>query len=190
MEATETPPLEEEHRSPLVMPPYTEGVSEDVRRVCMKFGVKVIFRSGHSLRSMLTKVKDPLLMEKQAKVVYRIPCSCGEVYIGETVRRLETRVKEHRDACQKGALEKSALAEHAWKNHHPIKWEEVSVVDRARIAKELLIKEAIHFGLNHPSLNREGGQELPRCWVAALKNTSCGSNQRPVAPTDNPSDST
>ena len=43
---------------------------------------------------------------------------------GETVRRLETRMKEHRDACQKGALEKSALAEHAWENHHPIKWEE------------------------------------------------------------------
>ena len=42
-----------------------------------------------------------------------------------------------------GALEKSALAEHTWKNHHPIKWEEVSVVDRARTAKELLVKEVI-----------------------------------------------
>ena len=113
--------MEEEHRPPLVMLPYTEGVSEDVGRVCGKFDMKVVFRSGHSLRSMLTKVKDPLMIEKQAKMVYCIPCSCGEAYIGETVRRLETRVKEHRDACQKGALEKSALAEHASKNHHPIK---------------------------------------------------------------------
>ena len=56
------------------------------------------------------------MMEKQAKVVYRNFCSCGEVYIGETVSRLETRVKEHRDACQKGAVEKSAPVEHAWKN--------------------------------------------------------------------------
>ena len=84
--------------------------------------MKDVFKSEHFLRSMLTKVKDPLMMKKQAKVVYRIPCSCGKAYIGETVRRLETRVKEHRDACQKGALENSALAEHAWKNHHPIKW--------------------------------------------------------------------
>ena len=45
----------------------------------------------------------------------------------------------------KGALEMSALVEHAWKNHHPIKWEEVSVVDWARTAKELLVKEAIHI---------------------------------------------
>ena len=90
---------------------------------------EVVFRSGHSLRFMLFKVKDPL-MEKQAKVAYRIPCSCGKAFIEETVRRLEARVKEHRDACQKGALDKLALAEHAWKNHHPIKWQEVSVVDR------------------------------------------------------------
>ena len=32
--------------------------------------MKVVFRSGHSLRSMLFKVKDPLMVEKQAKVVY------------------------------------------------------------------------------------------------------------------------
>ena len=93
--------------------PYTEGVSEDIRRVCRKFGLKVVFRSELSLRSMLTRVKDTLGMEKRSKVVYQIPCSCGKKYIGETVRRLETRMKEHRDACQKGALEKSALAEHA-----------------------------------------------------------------------------
>ena len=190
MEATEALPLEEEHRPPLVMLPYIEGVSEDVKRVCRKFGMKVVFRSGQSLRSMLTKVKDPLTIEKQAKVVYRVPCSCGEAYIGETVRRLETRVKEHRDACQKGALEKSALAEHAWMNHHPIKWEEVSVIDRARTAKELLVKEAIHIRLNHPSLNRDEGLELPRCWMAALKSTGSVSNQRHVAPTDSAGDST
>ena len=126
----------------------------------------------------LTKVKDPLTMEKQTKVVYCIPYSCGEAYIGETVRRLETKVKEHRDACQKGALEKSALAEHAWMNHHPIKWEEVSMIVWARTAKELLVKEAIYILLNHPSLNWEGGLELPRYWMAALRNIGSVSNQK------------
>ena len=68
--ANGTPSREEEHRLPLVMLPYTEGVSEDVRQVCKTFGMKVVFRSGHSLHSMLSKVKDPLMMEKQAKVIY------------------------------------------------------------------------------------------------------------------------
>ena len=42
-------------------------------------------------------------------------------------RRLETRLKEHIDAC-----EKSAIAEHAWVEGHRILWEEASIVDRAR----------------------------------------------------------
>ena len=48
---------------------------------------------------MLIKIKDALLIEKQANVVYWIPCSCGKAYIGETKRKLETRLKEHWDAC-------------------------------------------------------------------------------------------
>ena len=68
---------------------------------------------------MLTKVKDTLSLGKQSNVVYRISCSCGQVYIGETRWRLETRLKEHRDACKRGMMEESAVAEHVWENHHP-----------------------------------------------------------------------
>ena len=70
VEVTEAPLLEGGRRLPLVMLPYTEGVSEDIRRVCRKFGLKVVFRSGLSLRSMLTRVKDTLGMEKRSKVVW------------------------------------------------------------------------------------------------------------------------
>ena len=60
--------------------------------------MKVVFKVGRTLCSMQTNT---LPMEKQSKVEYQIPCSCGKVYIGEMVRRLETRIKEHRDACGK-----------------------------------------------------------------------------------------
>ena len=63
--------------------------------------------------------------------------------IGETKGKPDTRLKEHQDACQSGVLEKSAVAEHAWKDHHSIRWEEVTVVDRTRPEK-LPLKEAIH----------------------------------------------
>ena len=92
------------------MLPYTEGVSEDVKQVCRKIGMKVIFRSGQSLRSMLTKANDPLMMEKQVKVVYLIPCSCDEAYIGETVRRLERDLSEGAQGCMsEGSTEKVSI---------------------------------------------------------------------------------
>ena len=134
MEDTQESLLEQGNILPLVVLPYTAGISKDIRRVCRKSGVKVAFRIGQSLHSVLTRVKDP-------QVVYWIPCSCGKAYIGKTRRRLETRLKEHQDACQKETVEKSAVAEHAWENHHPIKWDETTVVNHARRPKDLLLKE-------------------------------------------------
>ena len=93
---------QEKEKEPLVVMPYVAGMSEDIRSVCRKFNIRVVFMSGRTLHSMLTKVKDTLPLGKQSNVVYRIPCSCGQVYIRETKRRLETRLKEHRDACEKG----------------------------------------------------------------------------------------
>ena len=84
---------------------------------------------------MLTKVKDPRPIEKQANVVYKIPCTCGKVYIGETKRRLGTRLKEHKDACVGGHTHKSVIAKHAWAEGHPINWSGTKILQRASHTK-------------------------------------------------------
>ena len=56
---------------------------------------RLVFKSGPTLRNLLTRAKDPLPINKQSNVVYEVPCTCGKVYIGETKRRLETRMKEY-----------------------------------------------------------------------------------------------
>ena len=67
-------PEEEQEKGPLVVIPYVAGMSEDIRRVCRKFNIRVVFKSaGQTLRSMLTKVKDTLPPGKQSNVVYHIP---------------------------------------------------------------------------------------------------------------------
>ena len=79
-----------------------------IRRACRSHNIRVAFRSGRTIQSLLTRVKDLLPVGQQSIVVYQIPCSCGKVYIGKTIRRLETRLKEHKDACCKGFTSKSA----------------------------------------------------------------------------------
>ena len=119
--------------------------------------------------------------------VYWISCSCGKAYISEARRRLTTRLKEHRDTCQKGTLEKSAIAACAWENHHPIKWEEAAVVDQARCPKELLLKGAIHIQTTpaEEHFNKNMGLMLPGCWMAALRSKKARINQgRPSTSSD------
>ena len=122
-----------------------------------------------------------LLMEKQANVVYRIPCSCGKSYIGETKWRLETRMREHQDACRTQSLQMSLVVEQAWGSHHHINWRDTSVIAWARRPEELLLKEAIHIQGTPAGecLNRDGGKGIPRCWTAALKRSEGAANRRP-----------
>ena len=119
----------------------------------------------------LARVKDRLPTELSSGVVYQVPCSCGKVYIGETIRRLETRIKEHKDACRKGETNKSAIAEHVWGLQHPIKWDEVAIIDKSDRMIELRLKEAMHIQLRPSAelFNRDVGLELPSCWITTLK---------------------
>ena len=86
------------------MLPYISGVNEDIRRVCSRYNLRVIFRSGQTLCTMLTRFKDRLPEEKCPKVVYWIPCNYGKVSIGETIWRLEIRLKEYKEAHRKADM--------------------------------------------------------------------------------------
>ena len=60
-------------------------------------------------------------------------------------------------------VEKSAVVEHMWENHHPINWEETSVLDREL---HVLLKEALHIQMTpaEERFNRDRGLEIPGCW--------------------------
>ena len=44
---------------------------------------------------VLVRPKDAVDLREQDGVVYKIPCKCGKVYIGETGRCMHERIKEH-----------------------------------------------------------------------------------------------
>ena len=54
-----------------------------------------VFKSETTLISQLVRPKDAVDPAKQDGVLYRIPCECGKVYIGETGRPMQERFKEH-----------------------------------------------------------------------------------------------
>ena len=149
--------------------PYVAGLSEDVRWVCRRYNIRTVFRSASTPCGQLTRVKDQDPLEKKSGVVYQIPHSCGHVYIGETKRALETCIKEHRAATRWGETEKSAIAEHTWGQHHPILWEETSVLDQAKNNTTLLIKEALYIRLTDFELiNRDESVAILECWQLVL----------------------
>ncbi|XP_066026269.1 uncharacterized protein [Pocillopora verrucosa] len=74
---------------------YVKGLSEQLRRCLQQQGVRTVFKSETTLRSPLARPKDAVDPAKQDGVVYRIPCECGKVYIGETGRPMQDRIKAY-----------------------------------------------------------------------------------------------
>ena len=66
---------------------------------------------GHSSQRLLP-------MEKQANIIYKIPCTCRKLYIGKTKHWVETHLKEHKDVSIK---DRSAIA---LTEDHPIHWDD------------------------------------------------------------------
>ena len=117
-------------RGPPITLPYVRGISEAVRRILRPLGVRVTFKPTITLKQLLVKPKDQVPDRERANVVYQVPCAnCPATYVGQTGRRLNQRLREHRRAVESGDCANSALAEHAWGCHHPVDWDHVRVLD-------------------------------------------------------------
>jgi predicted GIY-YIG superfamily endonuclease len=80
-----------------------------------------------------------------AQCIYSIPCECGRSYIGETSRPLAVRLREHRHNLQQGLLEKSKLAQHAYKEGHRVGWNDARVLEIESNTRYIKYKESAHM---------------------------------------------
>ena len=96
--------------------------------------------------------------------VYRIPCECGVVYIGETGRNLSVRLKEHKMNCEKAEQDKSAVAKHTWTYDHRKKWDEATIlaIDSHKFSRKM--RESIEIE-KHNTIDQEG-KPLDSTWRA------------------------
>ena len=143
----------QEFKSTAVLP-YIKGVSEVLRRCLQQQGVRTVFKSDTTLRSHLVRPKDTLEPTKQDGVVYKIPCECGKVYIGETGRAMQDRIKEHDRDIRLARTQTSAVSEHANETGHLPIWKEVKFIDRDPHWYTRRVKEALHIRLHPNNINR------------------------------------
>ena len=93
------------------------------------------------------------------------------MYIGETLRNLDGRLKEHKRHVEKKSAKGSAIAEHVIKSGHEIAWDRAEVIDYEQKCGARKIKESLHFQSEHPDrqlMNRDGGLAISSIWQHAL----------------------
>lgn len=151
-----------------VVIPYVRHVSECIRRILAPLEIRTSFRPHHTLRHALVNLKDRIPLQQRAAVVYRIPCgTCSKVYVGQTGRTLDKRLKEHKRALTSGNLTQSAVAEHAAQESHTINWNEAQVVDVQPHYHQRCLLESWHIRTEASTMNRDEGT-LPQAYNPLL----------------------
>jgi len=112
--------------------PYTGKLSNDIKRIVKNF-VDVRFSIPKKLDTVIKKGKDRLDDQRKTEVVYKIECKdCDQVYINQTKRHLETRIKEHRSNIKNPSGNFSVVTNNRISLQHEFKWDNTRILHKER----------------------------------------------------------
>ncbi|BHF79397.1 zinc-containing alcohol dehydrogenase [Sparganum proliferum] len=122
--------------------PYVKNVSEATARILNPFGIGVPHKPESTIRQQIMRPKDPLPATEQSAVVYSIPCqNCNARYVGETGKRLCTRLHEHQLAVNRED-KLSLVYGHMQQEKHSFAFGEASVLGRTHDKMVRLVLES------------------------------------------------
>jgi len=102
-------------------------MSNSFNSVSKKFGCPMAFTIPNTLNTFIKTGKDKIDKSNSCNVVYKIDCKDREAsYVGQTKRRLITRVKEHKNDINKKSGILSVVSLHRLQNHE-FDWDSVHI---------------------------------------------------------------
>jgi hypothetical protein len=111
--------------------PYVQTTYGRLSRMLAGHNIKSVGLLARKMSSFLRPVKDDLRLRTPG--VFSIPCECGQVYIGQAGRSIDTRIKDRSRHIRLGHPEKSAVAEHTLNRDHLIRIQDTQILSTTRL---------------------------------------------------------
>lgn len=154
-------PLKEETKR--ISLPFYPKITNPIKSTLKRLGLQVVHKSDSTLRDLLCNLKDRVPLDEQSGI-YQIPCQdCPSVYIGQTRRKLKTRLKEHKNAVDNKKPNDSAVAAHTTTSNHSIDWEGAKLIKAVRKASHLNAWESFHISNTTVPLMNEDDPPITSC---------------------------
>ncbi|EFN68948.1 hypothetical protein EAG_11804, partial [Camponotus floridanus] len=102
------------------------------------------YYSLNKLNNIIKAHKDVIPKASNKNVVYKIECgNCDASYVGQTGRKLITRINEHKKHINRCTTNKSVITEHRLNFDHEFKWDDVKILDKEPYYNKRLFSEML-----------------------------------------------
>ncbi|KYN26854.1 hypothetical protein ALC57_03769 [Trachymyrmex cornetzi] len=140
--------------------PYIQNISEKFKRIADKNNYKVAYRPINILTSVIKLGKDKLEKTESSQVVYKINCTnCDSTYVGQTKRKLGTRIKEYKVDIKKTKDTRSVVSDHQVKLGHNLDWENIQILNAELFFHKRLTSEMICIKRQINGMNKQTDTE-------------------------------
>ncbi|KYN38925.1 hypothetical protein ALC56_06685, partial [Trachymyrmex septentrionalis] len=124
-----------------------------------KGDIRVAFHSPNKMSKYIRVQKDTCPRTSKNNV-YKILCNnCDASYVGQTGRKLKTRIAEHRNHIRYKTSARSVITEHRLLHDHDFQWDDVQILDEEPSYRKRLILEMLHIKRQKNSLNLQTDTE-------------------------------
>ena len=163
----EQPTTQEENTSKtsVVKIPWIPRLGPKLRAAYKKYGIKTVFTSGPNLNTILCTNKCKLPINSQPGV-YKLDCSCGSAYVGETKKHIATRAAEHQRDIFNGNWAPSGATQHAKTCNGVYNWKDDVTISVEREYRRRKVRESLEIRRTQAKLNREKGAFDTGSWDA------------------------
>jgi hypothetical protein len=139
-----------------------EGMFEKVKCVGNHYNIKTIFKTGHTLMSMLMRSRAKGDARQTAHCICSISCECGINCISEVSRPLILHIQEQRPNLKDSFLEKLKLAQHAFEEDQA-GWSKFKILQIERNRRYRKYKETAHMVCLTDSISQPSLEISPIC---------------------------
>lgn len=139
--------------------PYVKSVSENFMPIALKMNSKLAYSIPNTLRNYIKRGKDQLDFLSQ-DVVYKIFYEdCDASYVGQTKRKLKTRLQVHKSDINKKTGSSTVITNHRINCNHKFNWNNVRILDNELSCNKRLISEMVHIKKQSQGLNKQNELE-------------------------------
>ena len=135
--------------------------------------MRLAYYNLRQVKDRYTKLKDPLQFAERTCVIYKIPCSCKNVYIGQTKQSIKTRILQHKYDCEEDKKDiegKTALATHHFNMKHDFNFDMTTILDTEPNWYKRNISEMFWIKVNPNTVNlRTDTNKLSRIYNEVIE---------------------